>query len=138
VVGFFKELVSLNIYKRSQGRITRQASFGALLAVIAFGCYRMHSTLNLLVLPGTWGGVDFWLPGLLLLLGGWLCYRLMNVPGVADFMIAVEAEMNKVSWPTRLELFRASLVVLFCIVALALLLFGYDMILQKVIRLLIL
>lgn len=136
--GFFRELVSLNVYKRSQGRITRQASFGALLVVIAFGCYRLFTTMHLWLLPGTWGGVDYWLPGLLLLAGGWFSYRLMNVPGVADFMIAVEAEMNKVSWPTRLELFRASLVVLFCIVALALLLYGYDLILQRLIRYLIL
>ena len=50
---------------------------------------------------------------------GWICYRLVNFPGFADFLIAVEAEMNKVSWPTRTELFRASMVVLFLIFSLA-------------------
>ena len=39
----------------------------------------------------------------------------MNVPAFADFLIAVEAEMNKVSWPTRPELFRAATVVLLVI-----------------------
>jgi preprotein translocase subunit SecE len=138
VGGFLQELVSLSVYKRSQGRITRQASFGALLVVIAFGCYRLNATMLLWLPLDTWYGVAYWLPGFLLLAGGWFSYRLVNVPGVADFMIAVEAEMNKVSWPTRLELFRASMVVLFCIVALALLLYGYDLILQKIIRYLIL
>ena len=47
-------------------------------------------------------------------------------PAFADFLIAVEAEMNKVSWPSRGELFRASVVVLFTIIALALLLYAYD------------
>jgi preprotein translocase subunit SecE len=34
--------------------------------------------------------------------------------------------MNKVSWPTRAELIRSSIVVILLIVFLALLLFGYD------------
>ena len=34
------------------------------------------------------------------------------MPAFADFLIAVEAEMNKVSWPTRTELFRGSMVVI--------------------------
>ena len=34
----------------------------------------------------------------------WISYRLVNIPAFADFLIAVEAEMNKVSWPTRHEL----------------------------------
>ena len=38
--------------------------------------------------------------GLLLLLGLWIGYRLVNMPQFADFLIAVEAEMNKVSWPS--------------------------------------
>ncbi len=56
----------------------------------------------------------------------WMSYRLVNVPRFADFLIAVEAEMNKVSWPTRGELFRASVVVLVTIFALAVVLFGFD------------
>jgi preprotein translocase subunit SecE len=138
VGGFFKEFVSLNIYKRSQGRITRQVTGFTLLAAIAFGCYRLNTTMLLWLPVETWYGIDYWLPGILMLAGGWFSYRLMNIPGVADFLIAVEAEMNKVSWPTRIELFRASMVVLFCIIALALLLYGYDLVLQRVIRYLIL
>ncbi len=41
-------------------------------------------------------------------------------------MIAVEAEMNKVSWPTRAELIRSSLVVVFSILFLAVALYCYD------------
>ena len=32
----------------------------------------------------------------------------MNMPRFADFLIAVEAEMNKVSWPSKAELIRSS------------------------------
>jgi len=50
----------------------------------------------------------------------------VNVPGFADFLIAVEAEMNKVSWPTRAELYRSSVVVLVTIFVLAMVLFVFD------------
>ena len=50
-----------------------------------------------------------------------------TIPRFADFLIAVEAEMNKVSWPSRGELVRSSMVVIFVIFALAIILFGYDM-----------
>ena len=62
------------------------------------------------------------------LAGLWISFRIVNVPKYADFMIAVEAEMKKVSWPTRKELWRASLVVIFVIFAMAALLWVFDVI----------
>jgi preprotein translocase subunit SecE len=44
----------------------------------------------------------------------------------------VEAELNKVTWPSRSELVRASMVVIFTIFFLALLLFFYDMLWQAI------
>ena len=57
-------------------------------------------------------------------------------PVFADFLIAVEAEMNKVSWPTRGELFRASMVVLIEIFALAIVLTAYDLFWNGLLRVL--
>ena len=65
-------------------------------------------------------------PTILLVGGLWASFRAINYPKFADFLIAVEAEMNKVSWPSRGELVRASLVVIFVILALAMLLYFYD------------
>ena len=31
----------------------------------------------------------------------WFAYRLVNLSSFADFLIAVEVEMTKVSWPSR-------------------------------------
>jgi preprotein translocase subunit SecE len=59
-------------------------------------------------------------------LGCWIGYRLVNWPKFADFLISVEAELNKVSWPTQKELVRASIVVIFTILFLSAILFGYD------------
>ncbi len=129
----FQELLTIGIYKRSQGRITRQVTFAALVLAVTVGFYRLSQTLH-----GSMGdqvfGMAYWLPGVLCLLGWWVSFRVVNMPNFTDFLIAVEAEMNKVSWPTRGELFRASMVVLICIIVLALILFAYDIIWQSFFR----
>src|SRR5207248_2889718 len=45
--------------------------------------------------------VQFTVPLLLLAAGMWLAWRVVNLPMFADFLIATEAELNKVSWTTR-------------------------------------
>ena len=74
------------------------------------------------------------LPFVLLLLGWWVSYRAVNLPSFADFLIAVEAEMNKVSWPGRGELFRASVVVLVVIVVIVVALYGIDLFWKYLLR----
>ena len=118
---FFREMLRFGIYKRSQGRVTRQLTFAALAAAIALGLLRLSQLQTGYGLQ--W---QFVLPGVLLLAGLWASYRVVNVPAFADFLIAVEAEMNKVSWPTRFELFRASMVVLIVMFSLAGLLYVFD------------
>ena len=74
-----------------------------------------------------WGLATSYAASAVVLVGGvWIAYRLVNVPSFADFLIAVEAEMNKVSWPTRGELVRASIVVLFTIFMLSGIPFMFD------------
>ncbi len=48
------------------------------------------------------------------------------MPAFADFLIAVEAEMNKVSWPSWGELVRWSVVVIVMIFAIGFLLAALD------------
>jgi preprotein translocase SecE subunit len=45
------------------------------------------------------------------LLGFYLVWRLVNVPAFADFLIATDSEMSKVSWPPFKKLWRDTLVV---------------------------
>ena len=63
--------------------------------------------------------------------GFWFGYRVVNWPRFADFLIAVEAEMNKVTWPSKDELTRASIVVMFTIFFLASSLFLFDIVWQQ-------
>jgi preprotein translocase subunit SecE len=129
--GILRDLFEVRLYKRNQGRIIRQATFGALALTVAIGVWRL-SVYNL----GNGPVYQYYIPGALLAAGLWLSYRAVNVPQFADFLISVEAEMNKVSWPTRTELVRSSIVVMVTIFALGAMLFFYDIFWKQLFRLL--
>jgi preprotein translocase subunit SecE len=112
-------------YKRSQGRIARQATFFAMLAAVAIGAWRLSGAANA---DSEWA--KYGVPATLVAVGAWVAFRIVNIPSFADFLISVEAEMNKVSWPSRPELFRASMVVMVVIFMLTAILFTYDFVLK--------
>ncbi len=121
---FVQELFSFGFYKRSQGRIARQVTFAALAIIVALGCWSLSGYLS-----GRHPAWQYGLPLALLALGAWASFRIVQMPNFADFLISVEGEMNKVSWPSRGELFRASIVVMIVIFFLAAILFAYDTVL---------
>ena len=120
------ELLSYQLYKPTQGRLTRQVTCGSIWAAVAVGCWRMWVYMVGLNLTPDYAWLRFALPFTMLAVGGWIGFRLVNWPRFADFLISVEAELKKVSWPSRGELIRASVVVICTIVFLSLLLFSFD------------
>lgn len=116
------ELFHFGAYKPMQGKAVRQVTFAAMAVALALSCYRLSEML----LTTAWSWLRYPLPVALLLVGVWICYRVVNIPKFADFLIAVQAEMNKVSWPSKQELIRSSMVVIFVIFLLAGILFGFD------------
>ena len=118
----FLELFQFGVYKRNQGRISRQVTCATIWVTFALGAWRAWMTIS-----GN-SSLRYIVTGAGLAVGIWIGYRIVNIPQFADFLIAVEAEMNKVSWPSRGELVRSSVVVIFVIFLLASILFGYDMI----------
>lgn len=124
---FLQDMFQFGVYKRSQGRVTRQVTFITLAGLFAIAAWRLWAFL---IQAGD--GMRYGLAGLLLVGGLWFSFRIVNYPRFADFLIAVEAEMNKVSWPTRPELVRSAIVVIVVILALAGILFAYDLFWQFV------
>ena len=142
-------LVAGNVYKRNQGRLTRQVTVICLWFLIGLGCYTLSQQLLGDFVPGA--GVRFWftdkpafildrwssaairigLPVLLAAIGGWIAYRMVNYPRFADFLVSVEAEMAKVSWPSKDELYRATIVVITTMFMLAAMLFIFDLVWQN-------
>jgi preprotein translocase subunit SecE len=130
-------LFQFGIYKQTQGRIARQLTFLALAIGVSLAAYQLWLLMKVTSLPAwvprgamieSWLALDVSLPILLLVVGLWLSYRAVCIPRFADFLIAVEAEMNKVSWPTRDELIRSSVVVIVIILILSVLLSTYDLV----------
>ncbi len=65
-------------------------------------------------------------------LGIWVSYRIVNVPSFADFLVSVEAEMTKVSWPAKAELFSTTKVVLIFMFLFIAVIYFYDIIFDMV------
>jgi preprotein translocase subunit SecE len=122
VGAFVQELFRVGLYKRSQGRAARQTTFAALAVIVAWGCWSLHN-----VYTGHGSTARYLVPLIILAAGLWASFRVVQMPNFADFLISVEGEMNKVSWPSRGELFRASIVVMVVIFILAAVLFAYDL-----------
>lgn len=76
--------------------------------------------------------LQFTVPLLMLAVGLWLAWRIVNVPAFADFLIATEAEMNKVSWTTQRRLIQDTIVVLVTVVLMAFYLFSMDVVWKSV------
>jgi preprotein translocase subunit SecE len=122
-------ILGTGLYKRTQGRITRQATFGAVVLMVAAGCWSLWYFLD-----ETDERIRAGIVAAVMLGGVFLAFRLVNMPRFADFLINVETEMTKVSWPTKTELVRTSGVVMVVIFGMTGVLFTYDLVLQWLFR----
>ena len=57
----------------------------------------------------------------------WISFRVVNWPVFADFLIATEAEVNKISWASRKSVVQDTVVVLTTVFLLTVFLFGVDL-----------
>ena len=108
-----------DVYKRSQGKYTRlYSAFGAVI-VSGLGCFALYSKLQANDL-GLW--VETMVPVGLFAALGFLIFWLTNKPQVADFLIAAEGEMKKVSWSSRKEVAVSTFIVILVVFLMAALL----------------
>ncbi len=112
------------IYKRGQGKYTRLCSAfgGALIAGV--GCMRLYEKLEAMEL-GLW--TETLIPAGLFVALTALIFWLVNTATVADFMIAAEGEIKKVSWSSRKEVAVSTFIVVVVVVVMAALLGGTDL-----------
>ena len=125
MTAYLQELFRFDLYKRTQGRHARQATLIAIAIILAAGVWSLKVWLEA---EGATTKVTTLIPLGVLLASLWAAFRLIQFPKFADFLISVEAEMSKVSWPARPELLRASAVVIMVIFLLASVLFIYDLV----------
>jgi preprotein translocase subunit SecE len=121
-----------DVYKRGQGKYTRLYSAFGVALVVGLGCLQLYKKLQAWDL-GLW--VVTMVPVGLFVVLGILIFWLVNKPSVADFMIAAESEMKKVSWSSRKEIAVSTFIVIVLVIILAVFLgvadLGFQMIFEK-------
>jgi len=112
----------LEIYKRGQGRYTRLGTIIAVMFVATIGAAVLSRELAMV--PAVW--VRYAVPTVVWLGIAALVLWLANRPASADFLIATESEMKKVSWSSRKEIIGSTKVVIIFMIVIASILFGVD------------
>ena len=116
------EMFAAGLYKRNQGRRVRQWTAVGIALVFILGAAAMYSTLLIDLERPVKLGIAVGLGAA----GSWFAYRVVNFPRFADFLISVQAEMDKVTWVSWKELIRSTIVVIFSMVFIGMLLYFYD------------
>ena len=120
---FLTNLLKTDVFKPTQGKNARLWTAVGLIALFGVGILRLYE----LYLKDQYPPIPrFSIPTALALALVWVIWRIVQYPPFADFLIATEAEMNKVSWTSREDLYRATIVVLATVFFMALYLFGVD------------
>jgi len=125
-------------YKRTLGQKVRRLT---ILGIILIGGSGVYSLTFQGLLPETWTlampldlspvvvltAARYAIPAILVGLSVWIAWRAVNVPSFAEFLIATEAEMNKVSWTPKRRLAQDTVVVLTTTLLLAVFLLVVDL-----------
>ena len=113
-----------DIYKRGQGKYTRLSSAFGFGIIVVLGCLLLYRKLDGADL-GLW--VATMVPTGVFVGFALLIFWLSNKPLVADFLIAAEGEVKKVSWSSRKEIAVSTFVVIVLVVIMAMLLGVTDL-----------
>ena len=111
-----------DIYKRGQGKYARIATFASVMVIGLAGAAALSDKLAAYAPPV----IQFGVPALLVVALGIFMFWMVNRPKSADFLIATEGEMKKVSWSSKKELIGSTKVVIIGLFMMAVLLYAVD------------
>lgn len=97
-------------------------------AVALLGAWSLQATF----LVDSSGAVKYGVPGAIGLIGLWTGFRIINHARFAEFLISTESEVEKVHWPDRAHVHRATVVVVVTMLLMGGFLFVCDMVWQYV------
>jgi preprotein translocase SecE subunit len=135
--------MGFEILKKGQGTLARATAYAFGAGLIAFGAYRFFATFNrgdaevyARDLP-LLGDVTIWkILAIAIGVGGVvLLHLVLNRPKPVDSMIETEQELRKVSWPTLPEVWNATIVVVLVTTVLAITMYGFDLVLVRLLKL---
>ena len=114
--------MALKIYKRGQGYYTRLYSALTAAAIVVIGCVVLWQKLQ--TQDNVY--VEFFVPTAVAAVFGLLIFWIINKPVIADFLIAAEGEIKKVSWSSREDIISSTMVVIGVVIFMSVLLFVAD------------
>ncbi len=112
----------MQIYRKSQGRWTRLGTIAAVGVLIVVGAWYMWNEL-----PSGLGVFRAIIPLVVVLGFFYVLLRVVNSKKPADFMIATEGEMKKVSWSSKKEIIGSTKVVISTLLIMGLVFFLVDL-----------
>ena len=122
--------MALSIYKRGQGKYTRLCSAFAVGIVVGLGCLQFYDEIE----ATSWienNNTRMWVatmvPTAMFMILSLLVFWLVNKVRVADFLIAAEGEMKKVSWSSKQEIAISTFIVIVVVLIMAFLLGAADL-----------
>ena len=130
-IQFLVNLGQVGLYKPLQGWYARLYTAIGLGVTVALGIWRLEEAVRDYATATRFG-----IPAAVGAVLGWIIFRLVQFPPFVEFLIATEAEMNKVSWTSRDDLYRATSVVLTTVFLMAVFLFGVDWVWSNLLQLL--
>ncbi len=121
--------MKIEIYKKNQGRYTRGVTFLAVVGIALAGAYVLSEQLAAMS-----AYLQYGIPVLVAAAIAAVTFWFVNRPRSADFLIATEGEMKKVSWSSKKEIFGSTKVVIVTAFIMAAILFGADQVFINLFR----
>ncbi len=119
----------MQIYRKNQGRWTRLGTIAGVGILIVIGARYMWSEL-----PSNLGLFRAIIPLVLMLGCFYVLLRVVNGKKPADFMIATEGEMKKVSWSSKKEIIGSTKVVIVTLFVMGAIFFLVDNLFRMLFR----
>ncbi|MBN2137009.1 MAG: preprotein translocase subunit SecE [Sedimentisphaerales bacterium] len=122
--------MAFQIYKRGQGKYTRLCTAFAGALIAGAGCWKLYQKLEVWLVglsPNQTMWISTMVPAGAFVLFCLFFFWLVNKASVADFMIAAEGEMKKVSWSSRQEIVVSTGIVIVVVILTAVLLGATDL-----------
>jgi len=115
-------------YKKKQGRPSRQIALCVVTSCLAWLTIQIAS-----IFVARQAGI-FWLSLCITasIVSALVSLLILEKPKFSDFLISVQSEIDKVTWPSTAEVKRATLVVLVLIISMACVMFLFDLVWQWV------
>lgn len=111
----------MQIYRKNQGRWTRIGTVAGIGILGVVGAAYMWEKL-----PVGWGTYRAIIPLVVILTLAYALFRVVNGKKSADFMIATEGEMKKVSWSSKKEIIGSTKVVIVTLLLMGFIIFLVD------------